>query len=373
MPASRAGAFAWHPPIFLSPDPSRNVPASAWAPSSPFLPNPFGQFPPAATALPDLPPGGIRAGIERMLAEQAEANDPLQRLAQSSILGDIPKLLAASNATNPWGSAPKSLLDGITNLSTASAPTAIPSIDPTRGPFAPWPSPFSGPLPPGSGVGDQYPQLPLPGYLAGPAPAPLSQSADTSESSTFNTSGILPPDLSGTPLSTAAAVSPAGGDSVLSADSSPFWRFLNALSPVSPANAAEDEGGGLPPVLLELLLHGLTDAATAKRLAEQQKILQDAEEARRIFLSSFKDGLHQGLSEQPLKDQASRAQQATRPTTSSPAMLTARSPQQTSFRNSKSASMTPRTECFFRRTEQPRSLPERPFIPLCIQTSTMTL
>ena len=51
---------------------------------------------------PDLNPGGIFGGIiGRMIAEQTKANDPLERLAKSSILGDIPKLLAASNPTNP--------------------------------------------------------------------------------------------------------------------------------------------------------------------------------------------------------------------------------------------------------------------------------
>jgi hypothetical protein len=78
--------------------------------------------------------------------------------------------------------------------------------------------------------------------------------------------------------SSPSSPSPAG------TDSNPFWGFLNALNPVSPANAAEDEGGGLPPALLELLLHGLINAATAKRLAEQQKFLQDAEDARKDFL-----------------------------------------------------------------------------------------
>src|SRR5882672_9777542 len=64
-------------------------------------------------------------------------------------------------------------------------------------------------------------------------------------------------------------------------NSDPISRFLHALNPISSANAAEGEGGGLPPALLQLLLKGLLDAATAKRLAEQQKILQDAEDAKR--------------------------------------------------------------------------------------------
>jgi hypothetical protein len=62
---------------------------------------------------------------------------------------------------------------------------------------------------------------------------------------------------------------------------SPFSSFLNALNPISPANAAEDEGGGLPPGLLQAVIQGLIDAATAKRLIEQNRILKEAQDARR--------------------------------------------------------------------------------------------
>jgi hypothetical protein len=58
-------------------------------------------------------------------------------------------------------------------------------------------------------------------------------------------------------------------------------RFLGALNPISRANAAEGEGAGLPPILLEMLLKGSIDAATERRLAEQRKILQEAEDAKR--------------------------------------------------------------------------------------------
>jgi hypothetical protein len=197
----------------------------------------------------------------------------LERLAKSSILGDIPKLLAASNPTNPWGSARNSLLDAITNLPTASAPAAIPSIDPAPGPFAPWPSPFSGPLPPDSGAGDQYPQLPLPGYLAGSAPAPPDPPTDTSESS----------DPSATPLASTAAATFGGSSpsnaSSAGANSNPFSRFLNALNPISPAFAVDEEGPGVPPAIAQALAEGLIDAATAKELTERAKVLQDSIDA----------------------------------------------------------------------------------------------
>jgi hypothetical protein len=275
MPASRAGAMAWHPPIFLSPDPSTWLPPTT-------SPNSLGQFPSAANAAPSLPPdfgpGGIFGGIGRMLAEQAKANDPLERLAKNSIFGGIPKLLAASDATNPWDSAANSFVDGIAKPSTASAPAAIPSIDPAQGPFAPWPSPFSGPLPPVSGVGDQYPQLPLPSI-----PAPLGQSADTTESQIFDKTGFFPPNLSATPLASTAAASLGGSSpsnpSTAGSDSNPLSRFLNALNPISPAFAADEEGPGFLPAIAQAVAQGLIDAATAKELTERAKVLQDSIDA----------------------------------------------------------------------------------------------
>jgi hypothetical protein len=103
----------------------------------------------------------------------------------------------------------------------------------------------------------------------------------------FNANGIIPPSLSATPLATTAAASFArgrsspAGSALAGTDSNPLTRLLNVLNPISPANAAEDEGGGLPPALAQALLQGLLDAATAKRLAEQQTILQEAQDARR--------------------------------------------------------------------------------------------
>jgi HNH endonuclease len=95
MPASRAGAFAWHPPIFLSPEPS------TWLQPPTTSPNPLGQFPTTANAPPDFGPGGFLSGpVGRMIAEQAKANDPLERLAKYSILGNIPKIIAASASSD---------------------------------------------------------------------------------------------------------------------------------------------------------------------------------------------------------------------------------------------------------------------------------
>jgi hypothetical protein len=93
MPASRAGAMAWHPPIFLSPDPS------TWLPPTP--PNAFGQFPPGANAFaPDFGLGGIPGGFGRAIAEQARANNPWAALA-NDVLGGNPKMAAPSASSDP--------------------------------------------------------------------------------------------------------------------------------------------------------------------------------------------------------------------------------------------------------------------------------
>jgi hypothetical protein len=116
MPASRAGAMAWHPPIFLSPDPS------TWLPPSTTFPSPFGQLPPAANGLPpDFGPGGILGGIGRIIAEQARANDPRHALA-NGILGDIPKITAASTSSDPMSlAAPRLMFGSLANLQPAAS------------------------------------------------------------------------------------------------------------------------------------------------------------------------------------------------------------------------------------------------------------
>jgi hypothetical protein len=102
------------------------MPASPWGPSPPFSPSPFGQFPLAANAPPGLPPnvdpGGIFSGIiGRMIAEQAKANDPLERLAKTSILGDIPRTISAQAAANdPWSAVANGPLGDIAKLQPSS-------------------------------------------------------------------------------------------------------------------------------------------------------------------------------------------------------------------------------------------------------------
>jgi hypothetical protein len=71
VPASRVGAMAWHPPIFLSPDSfaPQETPSSARGGPPAAFSNPLAQFLPAASTLPDLPSGGILGGIAKMAAE----------------------------------------------------------------------------------------------------------------------------------------------------------------------------------------------------------------------------------------------------------------------------------------------------------------
>jgi hypothetical protein len=107
MPASRAGAFAWHPPIFLSPDPS------TWLPPPTTFPNSPGQFAPAANG-----PGGIFGGIGRLLAEQASSNDPWHALATMG---------AAPASTDPMSLAASRLMFGsLANLQPEATPLSAP-------------------------------------------------------------------------------------------------------------------------------------------------------------------------------------------------------------------------------------------------------
>jgi hypothetical protein len=236
IPASRAGAMAWHPPIFLSPNPSspENIPPSTWVTPPPSFPISFGQFPSTTPAPPDLPLVDTSRGL----------------------LGGIAKMLAASAPpTVPGFDASRSLLGAVARLPAARAPLGMPPIDTER---------------------DLSASMPETDYPAGEDGTP-----------TFNANGILSPGLGApSPAATAApsfaeAGSSPGGSAFVGSNSNPFLRLLNALNPISSANAAEDEGGGLPPALAEAVLHGLLGAAAAKQQAEQQQILNDALDARR--------------------------------------------------------------------------------------------
>jgi hypothetical protein len=252
VPASRVGAMAWHPPIFLSPDSFAPQNSPSWARGGPpaRFSNPLAQFLPPTYPLPGLAPDVGTGGI----------------------LSGIPKLAAASGVASPRDAAANGLLAGTTNWSTTSSDIAQGLLAPLR---------FSGPLSTDSGVGDQDPRLPLPD----PAQAPLSQPIDADELPISDNNGILPLNPSATPLATTGTGAPAldgsspSNPSPAGADSTPFSRFLNALNPISPAYAADDEGFGWPPVLAQALAQGLIDAATAKRLMERAKVLQDAQDA----------------------------------------------------------------------------------------------
>jgi hypothetical protein len=219
-----------------------------------------------------------------------------RRSKPSSLLGAIARLPDASTSPNaPTFDGLPSLLGAIARLPGASTPPNV-AVGTGQGLLAPvsgaQPVPNFGsslfsvpPFEAASSLGDPYPRRSLPGSQA--APAPPSQSAGVNGFPIFNANGILPPSLGATPLATTAGASFArgrtspGGSVLAGPDSNPLSRLLNALNPISSANAADDEGGGLPPALAQAVLQGLFDAATAKRLAEQQKVLQEAQDARR--------------------------------------------------------------------------------------------
>jgi hypothetical protein len=296
IPASRAGAMAWHPPIFLSPNPFApgNIPASAWVTAPPIT----ARLPDASTSpkVPAFDAGqGLLGAIARLPDASASPNAPTFD-ALPSLLGAIARLPGASTSPNaPTFDASPSLLGAIARLPGRSTPLNV-AVGTGQGLLAPisWAQPVPNfgsslfsvpPFDAASSLGDPDPRRSLPGSQA--APAPPSQFAGVDGFPIFNAYGTIPPSPGATPLATTAGASFArgrtspGGSVLAGPDSNPLSRLLNALNPISPANAAEDEGGGLPPALAQALLQGLLDAATAKRLAEQRKILQEAEDARR--------------------------------------------------------------------------------------------
>jgi hypothetical protein len=142
MPASRAGAMAWHPPIFLSADSFSPQDTPSWARGSPppTFSNPLAQFLPATYARPNLPPdfgtGGILGGIAKLAAEQAKANDPWE-VGKGGILGGIPKLRAASGSAGPWPMS-DGLFGSLANLQpAASNAQAGEPFSPNSQPFLP--------------------------------------------------------------------------------------------------------------------------------------------------------------------------------------------------------------------------------------------
>jgi hypothetical protein len=106
IPASRAGAMAWHPPVFLPPNPfsHANIPASAWVTPLPIFlnsPQPFPSASPATFSYPSAADEGLLGGIPKLLAASA-SSDFLHHSAGQGLLGGIPKLLAASAPLDPF-------------------------------------------------------------------------------------------------------------------------------------------------------------------------------------------------------------------------------------------------------------------------------
>jgi hypothetical protein len=103
IPASRAGALAWAPPIFPSSNPFgfQNIPA----PPPPFSLNSRALLPPAGpTQFDDVPPAAANGlfgnTIGRMLAARAKPYDPFEAAA-NGMWGGIAKMIAANAAPDP--------------------------------------------------------------------------------------------------------------------------------------------------------------------------------------------------------------------------------------------------------------------------------
>jgi hypothetical protein len=138
--AAQLGAMAWHPPIFLPPNPfsPENIPASVWLTPPPIFLNSPGQFPPAAPPPANDPPidpsQGLLAGIVKLAASAPMNAPPIDGL-----LGAIGRLQTANTEALP------SILGAIARLPSA-APTSVdnPSGLFSRGPLVPL---AGGPLP----------------------------------------------------------------------------------------------------------------------------------------------------------------------------------------------------------------------------------
>jgi hypothetical protein len=244
IPASRAGAMAWLPPVFLPPNPfsHENIPASAWVTPLPIFLNAPQQFPSASPAPFTDPPSaaaeGLLGGIPKMLAATA-SSDFLHDSAGQGLLGGIPKLLAASASPDPF-STPGSwgLLGGLKNLQpaassgqadTAFTPDLRPYLSAELTQFG-----DEGPLPNIEFVaekknGPQSPDVfnsrafakspplgslvpkPIPPVVGGPPPLVSPARATSSPNGASAGPTANSPRPSGTPIGPAQAVLPAAG------------------------------------------------------------------------------------------------------------------------------------------------------------------
>jgi hypothetical protein len=171
IPASRAGEMAWHPPIFLSPDPfsHENIPASAWVTPPPIFLNSPGQppFPRPAPLDYSLPAYGLFRGIAKMSAAFAPP-DLGPPSAAHGMFGGIAKRIAASAAPDPLSlSGSRGFLGSLANLPAPPSAQAA-SLAPYSGPFlSPDPIGFHGGGPPYALLRND---LPTRADLTGPIP-----------------------------------------------------------------------------------------------------------------------------------------------------------------------------------------------------------
>jgi hypothetical protein len=94
IPASRAGAMAWHPPIFLPSNPfsPENIPASKWVTPPPIFLNSPGQLPLTPPAPPNVPRTDAGHSLLGALANlQSVPSDP-PNAAAHGLLGALANL-----------------------------------------------------------------------------------------------------------------------------------------------------------------------------------------------------------------------------------------------------------------------------------------
>ncbi|HWF93706.1 MAG TPA: hypothetical protein VG291_01975, partial [Xanthobacteraceae bacterium] len=127
--------MAWHPPIFLSPDPlsHENIPASAWVTPPPiFLNSPAQRPSPGSTPLDySLPAYGLLGGIARLAASVPSDLGPPS--AANGMLGGIARMIAASAAPGPL-SRSRGFLGSLADLPVPPRAQAA-SYAPYSGPF----------------------------------------------------------------------------------------------------------------------------------------------------------------------------------------------------------------------------------------------
>jgi hypothetical protein len=239
LSAAQIGAVTWRPPnlpLFSPSFSTDNLPMS----ERPFAPPiPHGSWLPTSSA--DISPVPAWLSSQSLLGRIADLQDPISAAAQNGLLGKLfphPPEKAFGYRDRVQH---QSLLQDLANLDRSAPPA----------PFA---------------DGSGYPTF-------------GSSAAIPSNSAPYHTATYVPTSL-------AVPSSPLDSPNSASADNAPLSRFLNALNPIGTAQAAEDEGGPLPPGVAEALARALRDAEAAKKLIETQDVLKQYHDATRELFAA---------------------------------------------------------------------------------------